>query len=309
MIKRSIAAKDNSVWKDMDVMMLPITEETLTFGDEFMLVDNLDKPVDREISARFVATGPFKISFTCIVFCTRGTMSMRINLREFQLTAGEVFVGLPDSIGETIGMSDDCEVAIIAYAGNKFMSEPDASLSILFQKYFVDLPLFRPTTEEFEEALTIYHMMRKKLLQPNSRFVREALNGYMQVLGSNGFQWITTYSERVEAKAKADRSHIQFETFLKLVRQHYAEERDISFYADKMCLTPKYLSSVVYKVSGRYASEWIKEFVILEAKALLRSRQYTVQQVCDRLNFTNASFFGKYFKAAVGCSPGKYMLG
>ena len=76
-----------------------------------------------------------------------------------------------------------------------------------------------------------------------------------------------------------------------------------------MYLTPKYLSQVIYQASGRHAGEWIKDYVILEAKILLKSGKYTVQQVGDMLNFANASFFGKYFKAATGCSPKQFQKG
>ena len=69
------------------------------------------------------------------------------------------------------------------------------------------------------------------------------------------------------------------------------------------------MSQLVLKTSGRYASHWIRDFVILEAKALLKSGKYTVQQVADKLNFSNASFFGKYFKAATGMTPRKYQYG
>lgn len=73
-----------------------------------------------------------------------------------------------------------------------------------------------------------------------------------------------------------------------------------------LCVTPKYLSQVVYKVSGRFAGDWISDYVILEAKAMLKSRKYTIQQIADMLNFANQSFFGKYFKDKVGCSPSEY---
>lgn len=69
----------------------------------------------------------------------------------------------------------------------------------------------------------------------------------------------------------------------------------------------KYLSQVIKSVTGRLAGEWISEYVILEAKALLKSNKYTVQQVCDMLNFANQSFFGKYFKRKTGMSPRAYM--
>ena len=79
------------------------------------------------------------------------------------------------------------------------------------------------------------------------------------------------------------------------------------YYADVMCVTPKYLSQIVHKASGRFAGDWIADFVILEAKALLKSHKYTIQQVADMLNFANQSFFGRYFKKKVGCSPSVYI--
>ncbi|MCS3310663.1 helix-turn-helix domain-containing protein [Bacteroides sp. BFG-637] len=90
------------------------------------------------------------------------------------------------------------------------------------------------------------------------------------------------------------------------MQKSYTKERSISYYADVLCITPKYLSQVIHNISGRFASDWIIDFVILEAKALLKSRKYTVQQVADMLNFANQSFFGKYFKNKVGCSPSEY---
>ncbi|OUP10687.1 hypothetical protein B5F34_04580 [Mediterranea sp. An20] len=93
---------------------------------------------------------------------------------------------------------------------------------------------------------------------------------------------------------------------MQLLKEHYTSERNIGFYADKLCLSPKYLSQMVLAASGRHVKDWVQDYVILEAKALLRSRQYTVLQVSDMLNFPNQSFFGVYFKKAVGCSLSMY---
>ena len=301
--------EEGSVWRNLDVRMLPVTDNTLVFGEEFMLIDNLGQSQDEEVKSRYVALGyPFKISFTCILFCAKGYMNMKLNLEEYRMQVGDVMVGLPGTIGETKEISDDCEVAIIAYAGQKaWGNEMDSSVLTMFQKYFLHKPLLHISDEEFAEAIDIYHHMRRKLQQTGFKFVSEALNGYMQVLASCGYQWITNYFDSAEGHHPETRQQQQFAAFLDFVRENYAQQRDIAFYADKMCLTPKYLSSIVYKASGRFAGEWIKDYVILDAKAMLKSGQYTVQQVCDNLNFSNASFFGKYFKAAVGVSPGRYM--
>lgn len=81
------------------------------------------------------------------------------------------------------------------------------------------------------------------------------------------------------------------------------EKDDVSM--DKE-LTPKHLSGVVKEVSGKTVGEWIDELVILEAKALLNSSSMNIQEIADRLNFANQSFFGKYFKHYTGMSPKEY---
>ena len=96
------------------------------------------------------------------------------------------------------------------------------------------------------------------------------------------------------------------ERFMELVQEHYREERLIGFYADKLCITPKYLSKLVKEHTGRSAGDWIENHVILEARAMLQSSDMTIQQIAAALNFPNQSFFGKYFKRVTGLSPKQY---
>ncbi len=77
-------------------------------------------------------------------------------------------------------------------------------------------------------------------------------------------------------------------------------------YATQLGLSLKYMSHVIYEKTGRHPSKWIKDYVILEAKTMLRSGNYSIQQIADELHFPNQSFFGKYFKEAVGVSPKKW---
>jgi len=87
---------------------------------------------------------------------------------------------------------------------------------------------------------------------------------------------------------------------------HYKEERSVSFYADKLCISSKYLSSLVKEVSDKNPVEWITQCVIFESKTLLKSTDMSIQQISDLLNFPNQSFFGKYFKRYCGMSPLQY---
>ena len=90
------------------------------------------------------------------------------------------------------------------------------------------------------------------------------------------------------------------------VQKYYKHERNINFYADLLCITPKYLSKLIYKVSGYYAGDHIDHYVIAEAKQLVRSRNFSIMQISEMLNFTSQSYFGRYFKKATGYSPMQY---
>ncbi|MBR5877889.1 MAG: AraC family transcriptional regulator [Alistipes sp.] len=94
--------------------------------------------------------------------------------------------------------------------------------------------------------------------------------------------------------------------FLKLVKVNFRSERQLQFYSDKLCITPRYLSRVVKESTGSSAADWIERYVVLEARALLKSTNMTIQQISDDLNFPSQTFFGKYFKRRVGVSPKCY---
>ena len=119
------------------------------------------------------------------------------------------------------------------------------------------------------------------------------------------------WSERLEevrntTSQTTSRSRMIFDQFIKLVSEYHTKYRNVGFYADKLCLTPKYLSKLIKTASGRSAPEWIDAYVILEAKNLLKYSDITIKEIVYRLNFPNQSVFYKFFKARTGMTPSDY---
>ena len=94
--------------------------------------------------------------------------------------------------------------------------------------------------------------------------------------------------------------------FIDILSHNYKEQREVSFYADRLCITPKYLSQIVKDNTGKTALELIEDYVIEESKAMLISTTMTIQQISDELHFPSQSVFGKYFKRVTGLSPREY---
>ena len=106
--------------------------------------------------------------------------------------------------------------------------------------------------------------------------------------------------------APSDRSKAVFDQFLSLVSEYHTEHRGMAFYADRLCLTPKYLSKLVKTASGKSAPDWIDGFVILEARNMLRYSDIPIKEIVSRLNFPNPSAFHKFFKQKTGLTPLQY---
>ena len=94
--------------------------------------------------------------------------------------------------------------------------------------------------------------------------------------------------------------------FIELVARHYRSERSVKFYAGKLFVTPKYLSVLIREATGQSAVTWIDNYVIREAKNMLRYSGKNIQQIAYELNFSNQSSFGKYFKNITGVSPSEF---
>ena len=109
--------------------------------------------------------------------------------------------------------------------------------------------------------------------------------------------------------ATRSREQTIFDRFIQLVNQHCRQQHQIGYYADRLCLTERYLGTVIRQTSGTTAKDWIDRALITQAKVLLRHSDKSVMQISEDLDFPNPSFFSKYFKRLTGMTPGEYKKG
>jgi AraC-type DNA-binding domain-containing proteins len=269
--------------------------DIMSIGYDFMLFDNA------HILPAFKY--PFKVNVTTAMICLRGSTKGFVNMKPC-ITQSPCFnVVLADQILQYEEISDDFEGLFIVlskqFTDNLFSSASDRMSLFLSVK---SRPYFPLSNEGVELMKTYYGMFRKIVSQkenPNRlEIVKHLTLAFFYLTGSQ--------MHKLPEEENKSKQEVLLEDFLGFVQKHYKEERRIEFYADKLCLTPKYLSTVIRKTSGKTAGEWIDEYVVTEAKALLKSTKMTVQQISDELDFPSQSFFGKYFKRLAGVSPKEY---
>lgn len=296
----------------LNLTTIPFDEQACVFENRFILAGDLDdtKPPrdlthDPSMLPFLTTPYPFKIQFAMAHLCLSGSMRVRLNLNEYELHRNSLLIVTPGSIGQCLELSPDCRIILVALSSDYVITESNSEGALIVRKFLAQQSILQLTDTQTAEILALYRALYDKLRRPDFRFKDDVLKGYLQVLYSEICQLMAPHVEQQDARQGSRKRQI-FDRFIEELRQHCTMERSIGFYAERLCLTPKYLSQVVHAVSGRHAGEWIRDYVILEAKALLKSGQYTTQQVADMLNFPNQSFFGVYFKKAVGCSPKAY---
>ncbi|WP_243349735.1 helix-turn-helix domain-containing protein [Parabacteroides sp. FAFU027] len=245
----------------------------------------------------------------CIAFalCVEGSAEIEINLNYYKIIPNTVCVILPDHLIRVISMSEDISLRFFAIS-ESFMNSIQLNLRADFSIYLFlrDHPVVNMAEDEKELILQYYEMIHSKKYIENP-VTREFVvnNLFLAML----YEMMALVQSRYLPSGirKSHKEEI-FATFKMLIFEHFREERGLNFYADKLCLTPKYLSTLCKSLTGKTAAEWIEDVVILEAKALLKTPGMNIQIVSDRLNFPDQSFFGKYFKRLTGITPGEYKV-
>ena len=179
-------------------------------------------------------------------------------------------------------------------------------VAMKMQQMLYENPVKHFSGESLKEIRMIYELMKKKIIENDNPFRKEILQGYVRALMYTILHKLLETLQQLPEHIQNNRQHEIYMQFIREVQRNYQKERSVAYYADRLCITPKYLSQTVQKASGRLAGEWISEYVILEAKALIKSHCYTIQQISELLHFPNPSFFGRYFKKKVGCTPKAY---
>ncbi len=238
--------------------------------------------------------------------CTGGTATVRVNLGEYTLTRGTAFIVIPESFFQITEVSDDFAGVAIAIVRNFFDYTSNVNMTMKVLTKIVDSPIAHMKERELEEFVELSDMMIRKLSDENFMYKEEVAKAYLSLMKYTSLQsQVEEMQNSVPAQGTGRREDI-FNKFITAVENNYKKERNVTFYADKLCISPKYLSSVIHEVSGRYATEWINGYVILEAKVLLRKKDINIKEVCSLLNFSNQSFFAKYFKQHTGLTPKEF---
>lgn len=226
-------------------------------------------------------------------------------MQHFRLEKNNLLAFAPNMIKRLISISDDCKFYAILYKSSFLVN---ANIREFHQDVYdlsvSGMPLYNLALHEIKILNNLIEVMllrnHAEDANMNDAVVKHSFLTFM-------YEYAFLYRKYIREKnRKVSRKEDIMLRFTKLVADNFKEERSVDFYAKKLFITPKYLSEVTKDVSGKTASAIIAEMVIMEAKSLLSIPSLTVIEVADFLNFSDMSFFGKYFKRYTGVNPTSY---
>ena len=246
-------------------------------------------------------------------FCIKGEFEVEINLKKFTIRKDSMFIYTPGNIVRVTNIDprekESVHFVVVAISED-LMSSTRFDFSKLYNESLRLLESPCVVINENERGLyrKYFDLIQEvsKMRMPNMReSVTALISSIFYLMGAMWTDRLTA-AKKNGGDEMSTRSKIVLEDFLLLVRDYHTKERSLSFYADKLYLTPKYLSKLIKSVSGKSAHEWIDSFVILEAKNLLKYSDMSIKSIVYELNFPNQTTFYRFFKTKTGLTPSEY---
>ena len=246
-----------------------------------------------------------EVEYLAHLLCFGGTCSFTFNGKEFELHPGDLSIVRRRSLIENICPSDDFRCKII-YATPDFitLSTPQSNYGTKGQLSLFNNPVVHLLPEQLRICQRDFDILEQRIHDTEHRFYRETLINAMQAAILDFFDFHARFYG--ESDISTQNASIMNRFLSMLEEGVYREHREVGYYADRLCVTSKYLSEVSKKVSGYAANYWINRYTILDISRQLRDKSLTFVQISDMFGFSSPAYFSRYVQQNLGMRPSDY---
>lgn len=274
--------------------------------DEEIIVFRFEAPADEAVEPSDMF--PTRFDGLLLFMLDEGTAEVAINMEQYALTPSTLLTLGQHHYVRSFRLNPGARARGVACSRailDMVLPKPSDIVPVILEQSSRPFTHLSPTDAT---AIRAFHdFIAAKLAQPRSYFLKQKI---ICILKATLYELMDARITQVGgASRQLSREKEIMARFLAIVADNFKTVRRISFYADQLCISVKHLSAVVKKTSGRTPGEWIEQYVIMEAKVLLRTTDLSIQQISTALNFSHQGFFGKYFRYRTGMSPSAFRLG
>ena len=236
-----------------------------------------------------------------ISLCHKGSCKADFDMRPIEFKQHDIAVMLPNHIIGHGECSEDYSTTMIVIDREFFDQLTNRESFSGFLKY-KDQPNYHLNEEQYTQVTTILATLRL-VVEIHHPKRTESLANLLDIL----FYALTDYRGDESLNTVEVRNTYLFNSFYDLLINNYKQQHEIAWYAERLCLTPKYFSGVIRQITGKSAAQWIDDMLILHAKRLLFTRRdMNIQQIAFELGFKGNANFCRFFKDQTGLRPSQY---
>lgn len=248
---------------------------------------------------------PTRADMAVFGLCLEGRGVVEVDTRKIEFEKNNYFILFPNQVA-CLPEKSTYAKGIIICVSNRIYEEIIGRMQDMLPLFFYirENPCAELPEQEVEWIKRYHQEIFREIKNPDNMFRRQTTNALLLAML---YKVCNIYGTRLLATAtQSSRSEYIFTQFLHLLSENYCRHREVAWYAGKLCVTPKYMSTVIKQVSGKTANEWIQSYVLQEAKMRLSTTNDDIKQIADQLNFSSQAFFYKYFRHLTGMSPSEY---
>ncbi len=243
--------------------------------------------------------------YLCHAFCKQGFCTFKFNNQDFRFEVGNCLIFPRCDVIENVVESDDFNADVV-YVTQEFIEvcTPRSNYGMKGHLALFNNPIMRLTPEQQEVCILNFDYIKRRHAFNNHHFHRDAMINAIQRMIIDFFD----FHAELYGNDKITSQYAQIMNgFIALLEKgDFYTNREIGYYADKLCVTPKYLSEVAKQVSGFPANYWITRYTALEISRLLRDKTLTLTEISDRFGFSSTSYFSRYVQKYLGANPSDF---
>ena len=273
--------------------------EKIVYKDDRMII------IDNSNVTDTLNTSPIKSEWFVALLCIEGESTIYINNEMYSIHKNDILLCHPQTIFEHKITNLDFK-----YCGFFLSPEYVKQISLISSNswnailFVENNPIIALDEKESSLFLQYYNLIRSKFETESQHHLKQLIDMLLQA-------FIYEFHDSMEKRIKIDPPQYNsadnlFISFLDILVNSYPKQRSVSYYAEKLFVTPKYLSAICKEISGETASDLITRYVKKDIENLLKQPNKTIKEIANELDFANLSFFGKYVKRIFGVSPKEY---
>ncbi len=247
-----------------------------------------------------------KLNFGMLMFCEKGEATITIDLNEYHIVQNTNIILIPGSIITIKNATPDFKIVYFIFSTDMFRTAC-FRLEPAFFQFISENPCYTPKQGDELKPL-------KNLIKGGEAIYNDRENKFREDIAQSLLQifiW-DTYDKvqrlfTPEQINGSNRKEELFKKFIGLVHHNCTQQRDVAWYANELCISSRYLASIVREITKQgTAKDIIDKFIILELRVALQTTNLSIKEIADQFNFPDQSFLGRYFKKHMGMSPKEF---